>query len=1541
MHPDYYRLLDIPADADESVIRRTVNGKIRQCQSHANSPDEAVRRTAQAHLQELLAARDVLLDASRRREYDQRRAPAAPGAESLPADRPAEVHGADGRLFRLRYDAAGNVIEVGDSECGVSRFVYDALNRPVRHEYQEGRRVVEVRYDASGNRGAVRYPECAEIRFAYSPAGLPLEACFAGRRTRWEYDAAGRLVREILPNQVTISCRYGADGVTHLEYRNGRGETLLTLEYAFDAMGNCRRRRTVDARGEVESEFLYDGIYRLRGVRGRDGRQVRYRYDEFGNRLSVSRRPPRPAGGWPKLLWHVPWRRERCAGRFDDQRRLRRAGELEYEHDSAGNMVRRRTPAGDFTFAYGPGGLLTSVTRPDGAVVRYHYDFWGRRIGKTFSDGRRLEYLYDGLRLVQERDERGRLAATYFHGPALDRPIAVQRGPRCYFYLYDPLGSVIALSDETGALVETYEYDEWGRCRALPGTLEQPFRFTGREWDEESGLYCFRARYYDPVTGRFLTPDPLGGGTAAGDRPGRYCYVHNNPLSHTDPLGLFFQPPPPFYNNTRNWWSNNPLFQQPNILPIHSGGMPWSGWPSNLQSTWQSVWNPTWNYVSSHWEPVGNTIVSTGSNLLDMSRSHFRHLTNTLPTVVDYLPLAGHAIDQNWTAFTADFIEISGSVATGEVCSHYLGLTLGTVGFGVAGFPGAFVGYLGGRVLGEMGGAWIGQKIFDPIGEWAAPHINRALQNSWGALQEVGGVLFDQAAEVVTDLEEIGGAYWDETLGQLVLVGRKRGGEERRLLPRLDKDHLAVAIRAAFAGEDPGVSIDPPPGYMESGVFPPSGMHMPVRYLGGTRNTLFGAILFEADRLLKNLSMGIDNVTGKPVSSCVSGFQNELELHFAMGGESSNSWNRMWFMIEEMRIELDVRETADRGALHFGRARMKVKAEFLCKEGEEKPGADPVAEHFTQHFTLHFDDFAAEFPVLGRLRELAKVAAVAKWLRQSGKPVDLACLGEYRIAEVPTPDTTPGIVARASRSERQGTVTHTRTFSLYGGVDFHFAFDTAPDDGRAAALREESQRARPAEDEEKWSLLGKEAPALALAMPLQAEGGVFRTVHDDWRASDGVVFGRRYHSRRRSTAGFGGGWEFALPFALTWLGDRRDENGILLLYDGATDETTRYVSVPEEGASFPLQCERNEEGRRVLVYTPTRPLRRLDDGTFSLEIAAGETCAFTADGRPSAVTTAAGTTRYIHRDGRLCEVLFPAGERLGIEYDADGRPARLTAAGGETVVYTYDVHGRLLRVEDRSGCRFRYAYDEADRLIKARDAGGRVLFRHVYDRLGRPVRARTGERVTPSGLALRHTFGEHGPTAIEDGRGNRLEYGYDAAGNLTGAVWRDPLGRETRVEYNGDERPAVLVDALGGNWRFAYDDVGRLSDAVDPVGRRRRFAYTAAHRVKLAEDADGRSWQAEYDERNRLTALTAPGGDRLSVSHDESQLRLGDGRGENRCLLDEKGRLRRLIDANGNATEFFYDEDGRPVRVRNAEGQEFALSETGGITAVRRSWFQK
>ena len=130
------------------------------------------------------------------------------------------------------------------------------------------------------------------------------------------------------------------------------------------------------------------------------------------------------------------------------------------------------------------------------------------------------------------------LTVRYTHGPGIDEPLVMERGGQSFSYHADGLGSITELTDSTGAVVQSYVYDSFGQIVQQVGTLASPYTYTGREFDEESGLYYYRTRYYDARVGRFLQEDSFRGIiTIIPKTLNVYVYVLNNPLTNIDPYG--------------------------------------------------------------------------------------------------------------------------------------------------------------------------------------------------------------------------------------------------------------------------------------------------------------------------------------------------------------------------------------------------------------------------------------------------------------------------------------------------------------------------------------------------------------------------------------------------------------------------------------------------------------------------------------------------------------------------------------------------------------------------------------------------------------------------------------------------------------------------------------------------------------------------------------------------------------------------------------------------------------------------------------------
>lgn len=173
-----------------------------------------------------------------------------------------------------------------------------------------------------------------------------------------------------------------------------------------------------------------------------------------------------------------------------------------------------------------------------GVVIDYRYDALGRRMEKsrTGTTAGVWRFVLDWEDVLAVAAENNTLSAQITHGPLTDEPLLISSGALSLFPHADGLGNIAALSDESGLPVMRFEYTAYGMTTAS-GTLSADvyrYAYVAREYEPETGIYFLRARYYDPLIGRFLSEDPIefSGGLNF------YAYTKNNPINFSDPYGL-------------------------------------------------------------------------------------------------------------------------------------------------------------------------------------------------------------------------------------------------------------------------------------------------------------------------------------------------------------------------------------------------------------------------------------------------------------------------------------------------------------------------------------------------------------------------------------------------------------------------------------------------------------------------------------------------------------------------------------------------------------------------------------------------------------------------------------------------------------------------------------------------------------------------------------------------------------------------------------------------------------------------------------------
>jgi RHS repeat-associated protein len=261
-----------------------------------------------------------------------------------------------------------------------------------------------------------------------------------------------------------------------------------------------------------------------------------------------------------------------------------------YTYDNDGNTLTSVTGSNTTNYAWDFENRLSSVTLPgSGGTVAFKYDPFGRRIYKSSSSSTSI-FAYDGDNLIEETNSSGAAVARYSQTQNIDEPLAMLRGGATSFYDADGLSSVTSLTNSSGSVANTYTYDSFGNLTASSGTLTNPFRYTARESDTETGLYYYRARYYDSALGRFLREDPAG--FTAGVN--FYGYVGSDPINGRDSLGLWDT-----YTHSALYWlalkacgvNNKSIYaiQQASALLDAATLAPWQAYIHSMKAPWQSA----------------------------------------------------------------------------------------------------------------------------------------------------------------------------------------------------------------------------------------------------------------------------------------------------------------------------------------------------------------------------------------------------------------------------------------------------------------------------------------------------------------------------------------------------------------------------------------------------------------------------------------------------------------------------------------------------------------------------------------------------------------------------------------------------------------------------------------------------------------------------------------------------------------------------------------------------------------------------------------
>ena len=446
-------------------------------------------------------------------------------------EKASDAEGKHTNISTWHYDSLGRVTRaVCDGKS--YEYIYDAHGN-LKEKRSNGKRLVSYTHDRAGQITEIRDPAGVCTRYEYDILGRRSRIFNDdGLEVRYGYDALNRIRHIRYGNGVETAYTYDGDGnIRTLETKAGEN-VLLSFAYRYDGNGNrTAKAGTQAALGGITSEittgnnaldlsYAYDVRGQLLEER-RNGASVSYAYDKAGNRIRKT-----DAQGEIRYLYNAKNQLVEEESPADRK---------QFSYDRQGAIIEEKNAAGIRLFSYNSRRQQTRVETETGSVQENRYDAEGLRF-ELLENGRRTSFVYHDGELLQEegREEQG---TSYHLGAGME---AFRRGQELSYYHRDEQLSTTFITGGHGDVQNSYQYDAFGMSLGTTEKLNNRIRYTGQQYDDVTGQYYLRARYYNPVAGRFMQEDVY-----QGDGLNLYAYCGNNPVVYDDPSGYERKACPP------------------------------------------------------------------------------------------------------------------------------------------------------------------------------------------------------------------------------------------------------------------------------------------------------------------------------------------------------------------------------------------------------------------------------------------------------------------------------------------------------------------------------------------------------------------------------------------------------------------------------------------------------------------------------------------------------------------------------------------------------------------------------------------------------------------------------------------------------------------------------------------------------------------------------------------------------------------------------------------------------------------------------------
>jgi len=490
----------------------------------------------------------------------------------------------DQDVSNYTYNAVGNRTRQYNQNADVS-YGYDSLNRliTVTQSFPGtnlGPKVVQHAYDAVGNRTSVTYPDNKVTTFAHNEINQTTQINDADSGIiSYEYDDVGNKTKATYSNGIESDYVYNVNNwLFNIEHKNTlTGVMVSSFGYTYDNVGN--KTNTVDGYGKTD--YIYDNLYELTKVTFPEKTFQEYYYDPVGNRTKfvdeqgVINYQYNNANELTQYLVNRNSTQGNQGGLYDPGIVTVSTGAVinlktgisavtlknvtvDYEYDGNGSQVQKTvknegsTMNKEYNYQYDYENRLVKVIFPDNSYEKYLYAPNGKRVAvqKWQANASQPEettyFVYDALQCNNVYEISGSSVSRYVYlwpgNEMLSKVVTTSDLPLMtygFYYHYDSLGSVSAITNSSGTVTNTYRYDPFGNVMNSTGKNGR-YSFVGAfgvENDGMSGLFHMGARYYDPTIGRFIQRDSVRGFIDDPLTLNRYIYCGNNPINYIDPKG--------------------------------------------------------------------------------------------------------------------------------------------------------------------------------------------------------------------------------------------------------------------------------------------------------------------------------------------------------------------------------------------------------------------------------------------------------------------------------------------------------------------------------------------------------------------------------------------------------------------------------------------------------------------------------------------------------------------------------------------------------------------------------------------------------------------------------------------------------------------------------------------------------------------------------------------------------------------------------------------------------------------------------------------